>query len=173
MPEKYDDQNHELLRFSASSLDYDAFLHAADAYVCGVGPEPVVEALSVPSSIHNSDGGAPVSIHFEDGLLRMMVRAPSYFKKYMNSLRYGYIGRSRGGRNGIVHVDDSSQNHLVMRIASFMVTDKGLDLLVRRAIEEPEAVKVVAHRKNGDRVVGIRDRRSGDVFLYGIENYSH
>jgi hypothetical protein len=114
-----------------------------------------------------------VDVHFERELLLGMVERPHDFRKYFNSLRHGYIGRSRGGRNGIVSVDKGRHNHLVTKVESFLASARGQDLMRRRGITAAEPVKVVAHEMNGDRLVGILDRVSRSVFLYGVENYSH
>jgi hypothetical protein len=155
------------LEFKASSLDYSGFLDAVKEHIAGIGCEPVITVDSAPDNAHGA------TVYFEGHLMKAIIRNPSHHKRFFNALRYGYIGRTRGGRNGIVSVNLDSDSHLTAKVLSFMDTDKGRELIGRRRISDPEPVKIVAHMMGGDRLVGFRDRTSGEVTLYDLLNYDH
>ncbi len=118
----------------------DAFVPQAQDYLKGIAPLPVlhVHSSQAPDGLERA-----VTVAFSPGLLRDILKHPHEFKKDFTALNYGYVGSTNGGKNGIVPL-------------------RGQDVRLLRAVapylkEGMEPVKVVVHRKNGDRMVGVRD----------------
>ncbi len=91
-------------------------------------------------------------------------------KKFLNSLRYGYIGTSLGKKNGITaitNLDKRIREHFL----SFQGSDEYLLLVERGALSDPIGVKVVAHVPSGERMVGLYDQLNRKAIFYTIDGY--
>jgi len=112
-----------------------------------------------------------VTVHFDEFLLEDICRYSSEFKKDFNSiLTYGYIGHSNGGKNGIVDVRDKDIN-LLSKIDSYVRSIRGQATLIGYGfnLKNLSSVKVVAHKPNGERVIGVKD--SDKVLLFDKVSY--
>lgn len=91
-------------------------------------------------------------------------------RKFLNSLRYGYIGLSHGGRNGITAITE--RDHKIFSdFNRFRDTERYGSLLQLEELVNPIGVKVVAHIPTGERMVGLLDVINEKVVFYEIGKY--
>ncbi len=130
---------------------------------------------SVVFPVHSTNEGAverDLTVVFTSGVLPELQRNPIIAKKTENVLRYGYIGASRGGRNGIVDVRASDRNFLDT-IESFLDSTEGRELMKGECLnrESLRPVKIVAHIPQGVRPIGFLDIEKNKVYIIGMEKY--
>ncbi len=111
---------------------------------------------------------------FADNALAILESDPYGMKKDLTSaLTYGFIGATRGGRNGIVPVRESDAR-LQRRIEGYIRTLDPAELQSKYGIniENSEGVKIVVHRKNGLRTIGIRDTQTNHIVFFDQKTYN-
>lgn len=158
--------------FDKSNLDPASFAAAAAAWLAGAGPAVVLSAPSAAKFEHDRIG---VLVYLDDALLRHVCAHMTKFKRDLVAIvTYGYVGSSRGGKNGVVLIPDrdSALQGMPERFCS------GRYEALRRRLGLPEdpsqlvGVKVVTHRKSGERIVGVMDKMTGAVALIEVRWYN-
>jgi hypothetical protein len=105
--------------------------------------------------------------------LRAELSDPKYLAirgKFLNSLRYGYIGFSRGGRNGIVAITERDHK-LFEDFERFKATERYNEIIQLEDLVDPIGVKVVAHIPSGKRMVGLYSPTTNKAVFYAIGRY--
>lgn len=94
-------------------------------------------------------------------------------KFHSAALSHGFRGRSFGGKNGVVYLNESDVD--LCQTAQALL-DQNNDILKKMGVNTDSLlpVKIVAHVKNGNRLVGAIDRSSSPytVYVLGLSNYS-
>lgn len=121
---------------------------------------------------------------FTDELLDNIIQNPAHYKKdFTTALTYGFMGTANGGVNGIVRLRDEDQR-MQRKVNEYMKTAEQ-DIQREYGIALPhgtpstpdhkpaavEGVKIVCHRKNGLRTIGIRDIRTNHVLFFDRMTY--
>lgn len=158
--------------FDNNTLDIKLFLEASKEYLETGDNIPV---LAASSSVKFSHDVSTVHIYFYDDLLKQIVK---YIKKYSRDLRslitYGYRGNSRGGKNGLVNIPERDKN-LQEIVENFQSSCRYTEFCERIGIldgyKELFPVKVVTHRKSGERIVGVLDKSTWNSVLYDVKSY--
>ncbi len=122
----------------------------------------------------------PVKVIYLDSVVRtaQQARNPSQAltelaKFHRAAMQHGFRGRSFGGKNGVVEINDSDV--ALGRSYARLLGEKSEEL-ERLGVNLCDAVpvKVVAHVENGNRLLGVLDKASQPytVYLLGVSNYS-
>ena len=167
-------QSREIRVFNKDSFSPDYFFRTAEKYLKDLNnsPTPVILAESSPKFKHDS---MQVRIYLYDRLLDKLTRSKNEYAKDLNDLvLYGYIGKSRGGKNGLVAVPrrDTNLRGIVERFDSQRYIDFCSRLRIFIGDPNLTPVKVVTHRKNGERIVGVFSREDQRAVLYDTRKYS-
>jgi len=109
-------------------------------------------------------------IRFTEDLVDKMQRDERKSKKFLNSLRYGFIGVSSGGRNGITEITKRDRG-IYRHSQRFKGSAQYEALLKDEELNDPLPVKVVAHVPSGDRMVGLYDKSGSKVVFYDVYRY--
>jgi len=185
---------YEKKRFS-----WDRFVHEAEHYL-HIAAHDYGEAhrLARPTFVAPSHLARPsvpfdrVTFLFTDEQLDEIVRDPSQYKKDLNAaLTYGYIGHSNGGRNGIALLrgtDKRMQHRVDEYLKASHIPDDGMFMPPRDVLAEEygigrllqgetqphhlEGVKIVCHRKNGLRTIGVRDANTNHILFFDRMTYT-
>lgn len=81
---------------------------------------------------------------------------------------YGYIGKSKGKRNGIVDIRKEDKTLL----QDYKAIMKKFNVQGRYNLSESiTPVKIVAHIPTGDRFVGCKDNPTRSIVIFGMSNY--
>lgn len=165
--------------YTKQSFSLDSFVKHAQAYLLGDRKDrPVCEApshLVVPAVPFKT-----VQFTFTDELLETIVELPhSYKKDFAAALTYGSIGASRGGKNGIVKLREEDAR-MQRRVQEYLRADpqelkKKYDLPLEEGFPPDqwlEGVKIVVHRKNGLRTIGIRNICNNHVLFFDRITYT-
>lgn len=116
------------------------------------------------SSVEPTDGiERIVHFTFSDGLLKTIMKQPNEWKKdFTAALKYGYIGYTNGGRNGIVRLrkEDAGMQE---RVNTYTSKDLSAYNISK---ENAEGVKIVVHRKNGLRTIGVHDKNTNNILFF-------
>jgi len=128
--------------------------------------------IAVISAGH--DEQTTVTAVFSESLLRRLRKHRNTYTKDVDTLiRFGYRGVSSGKRNGVFRITKSDK-----RISSALEADgsRGLELLASEFDYKPLStdvvgVKIVRHRPNGRRLVGVMDMRKKRVVFYAERKY--
>lgn len=160
------------IEFTKDSFDMGSFLEASRRYLQDPENIPVLVAESCPKFGHNQ---GTVEVFFYDSLLRTICRGRTRYQRDLNDiLTYGYIGNSRGGKNGLVVIPPRDRNlqGVVERFCSPRYSE--FCNLVEFPQNDPNntGVKVVTHRKSGERIIGVFNRDKRSAVLYGTRRYS-
>ncbi len=147
--------------FDKNNFVMEKFLEDMDAYQKGMGEPP----LLIVKSILN---GQLIEVVIEEPLIRMIRRKPYEYTRDISAvLTYGYVGYSKGGKNGIANITKRDQN-LQREFNRFIDCRRGIDLLAKYGIKPQSAfgVKVVVHRKNGRRIMGTMEKDKPKIILF-------
>jgi hypothetical protein len=121
---------------------------------------------------------------FTDEMLEDIVRHPNHYKKDFNTaMTYGFMGNANGGVNGIVRLREEDER-MNRRVQGFMkyaenFVQNNYDIALQAGIPgEPgckppsvEGVKIVCHRTNGLRTIGIRDCHTNEILFFDSITY--
>lgn len=149
-------------------FDLAAFLEHGRAYARGQAQRPWCRSNTLAAT----DGLEHRTLFtFDDELLAVMLKFPGEFKKDLRAaLNYGFLGSSSGGRNGIMLLRSED---LRMQNKARQYVEKREDFLREDCdIRAPEGVKIVVHRMNGLRTIGVRDRSNGNTVFFDQLQYS-
>jgi len=134
----------------------------------------VAPVLTAPSAAKFAHDQISIRVYFVDGLLQHICRHKAKYRRHLEAIvTYGYMGGSRGGKNGIIRVSGRDTGlvgvaeRLITRRSAQAMRRMGLAMNPRNLVE----VKVVTHRKNGERIVGVMDRLTGTVLLVETRAY--
>jgi|GEM_PF-5153110 len=155
--------------FRKSGFRMDEFVGAARDHLRGGHPLPVLKV----NSTFPKGTVSEAEVWFDHPLLTGIAHEPQVFKRDMNSaLTYGYIGRTRGGRNGIVDVTERDGN-VAEHVSGFLGSRAGREFMGKYGLNPSNlsGVKIVVHRKSGRRVVGVWDRASNRFIFFGEASY--
>jgi hypothetical protein len=155
--------------YSRNNFSLDDFAAQCSAYLTGNCERPWCEARSV-NPTDNID--RIVQFTFGDRLIRNIVKFPRDFEKDLtDALSYGYIAHANGGRNGIVllRTDDLKMRR---RVANYAVTNEKALWHVYNIRKPNEGVKIVCHRPNGVRTIGVMDPDTNRILFFDQKKYS-
>ncbi|MEM4239865.1 MAG: hypothetical protein QXM31_02370 [Candidatus Woesearchaeota archaeon] len=162
--------------FTKENFSLDSFREKAKEYLNNKSQTPVCVA---PANLVVKQAGSSVRFTFSERLLEDILKHPEEYKKdFTAALTYGYIGGSNGGRNGIVRlrredrkmqnaIDDYLRTHLEF-LADVYDIGKTTGNELPRALE---GVKIVVHRTNGIRTIGIRDPKTNNIHFFDRASY--
>lgn len=162
-------------RFLKSEFEFQRFIAAARA----IG-EPQLVMLYADSAAKFPKDRFPIEVYFHPSLLNRIIRSGNKYAKDLSSiLTYGFIGESRGGKNGVVVIPQRDVNlqSVVDNYQRADYSEFGKLAGVPNNPREIIGVKVVSHRKSGERIVGILQRpvlesnRPGKAVLYDTRYY--
>lgn len=138
----------------SSESQIKAFLQHARNYLDDKCDCPWFETDSVKAS----DGiERKVLFTFDQGLLGCIVaRSADYEKDIKTALKYGYIGNSTRGRNGILPLR-RQDTRMLQRVKTYLEAAAHRLPKLEITPENIEGVKIVHHRPSGLRTIGIRD----------------
>ena len=156
--------------FQRDNYQFNEFIAAALNYLREHEQIPVLQSQSAAKFDHNR---VVTLTYFFDELLEEITRNKLEYKRDLaNILTYGFIGNSRGGRNGLVLIPrrDTNLSDVLAKAKTGkyeqFASEIGLDL------NQALPVKVVTHRKNGKRLVGIINKEQRRVMLYDFRSYT-
>jgi len=134
----------------------------------------VAPVLTAPSAATFAHDQISIRVYFLDDLLKHICRHKTKYRRDLEAVvTYGYMGGSRGGKNGIIRV--SGRDTGLVGVAERLPTRRFVLALRRLGLSlDPQSlieVKVVTHRKNGERIVGVMDRSTGTVVLLETRSY--
>lgn len=132
------------------------FIESAKAYLKKEQPLPwcVTNAIKTREQIN-----LPVTFTFSDSLLEELIENPSDFKKDIcTAIQYGFRGNTNGGVNGIVRLRNEDEK--MRRIISTYYNKNKTILQTSYRIINPEGIKIVVHRPNGLRTIGLMDKHT-------------
>ena len=122
-------------------------------------------------SVLATDGLARiVYFTFSPPLLDTILKHPAEFEKdFAAAFKYGYVGSSNGGRNGIVKL--RKEDRWMQGYVNNFIRN-GAELLSKiYGITQYEGVKIVVHRKSGLRTVGVRDPSNNKIIFFTRMHY--
>ena len=160
------------IQFDKESFNLDSFIKATARYLNSYDNIPLLVAESSPKFEHDK---MRIEIYFFDKLLKTICEKK---EKYSRDLRdlviYGYIGQSRGGKNGLVLIPERDRNlsGIVEKFDSNRYSDFCKRIGIFGESKSLSPVKVVTHRKNGERMVGVFNRTTKEAVLYETRSYS-
>jgi len=151
-------------------FDPNQFLTQARQYLQGSGTMPVISVRSI-APVQGTNNR--LDVYFTPEILRLIYDGGDRFKKDLRAIgTYGFRGYSKGGVNGLVALSmtgnrDENFGDLVMKAKQSYFNE--ISSTGFRVSDENVPVKVVCHRKNGLRLLGLLDRQSGRavIFCYG------
>ena len=161
--------------FDKENYDPEEFFRIAQNYLENSIDLPVLKAESVSKFDFDR---LQVSVYFQDEVLNKICKNKKKFERDLKDIiLYGFIGRCRSGKNGIVLLspNPNSRDYVFGDIFHRFIKKKYSDFFKR--IEFPyqkddiEGIKVVTHRKNGERLYGLMNRTIEKVVLLGVESY--
>lgn len=127
------------------------FLYNLGVYKKCIGKKP---CLLIPKD--KKFGKGYLDLYLSDDFTEEVLKDPARYKPdFITALMYGYRGYSSGEQNGVFNIQDS---------------DKGLLEKVKRYSNE-RGVKIVRHRPDGKRVVGIFPEKSEEILIIGEASY--
>lgn len=147
------------------------------------GLEPLLDHIStylnrrrtVPVSKTSSISGPDITFTFSDPLLKRFLKDTHSLKKpYETAIKHGFLGYSKGGRNGIFYqrgndrrltntTDSLAETHKQEVLEDLNISEKGLDALKK--------VKIVWHNPSGERVVGLYNHDNHRILFLGFASY--
>jgi hypothetical protein len=149
----------------------DIFLEHVKGYLDGKRTVPV-------SQIVNKSGQCAmptILFTFSDALLRMFIEDLNAVKKpYEVAIKYGLRGYSKGGVNGILYQCEEDTEMLQATDALVRQNKKKVleDLLIKEEkLDDLRKVKIVHHRPDGKRVVGVYNTEVGRMIFLGFAQY--
>lgn len=158
----------EPMMYSKANWSMDAFVqHAKESLNA---QEPLPQLVAASRGLDDAD----VTCSFASGLLADITKKPQEYKKEFNSvLTHGYVGNSNGGVNGIVSVRSTSDENLHERLDNYLESYAGRKTLAAHGInaDTAEKVKIVVHKKNGMRVIGLLDKRTRNALFVDQVGY--
>jgi len=114
-----------------------------------------------------------ITVTFHKDIIRRLLANPRDYQRDINAIvTYGYLGRTRGGRNGITDITDRD-GALMTKFLTIMSSTFGREVLIEynSKLEDIRGVKVVVHRKNGLRIFGFLNRDKNRIALLGESRY--
>lgn len=156
--------------FDKNSFSLDSFIEASNEYLETKNGIPVFLVESSPKFEYDR---MRIKVYFYDKLLEEIIRNKNkYARDLRDLLLYGYVGSSRGGKNGLVAVSQRDRN--LSGIVRKFNAQRYRDFCDRIGIlkEDVKPVKLVTHRKSGERIVGVFNRATKEAVLYEIRIYS-
>ena len=161
--------------YAHDSTEYDQggiknFLVHVRAYLHGRRTIPVSGVSSTPR-------GPRVTLTFVNDLLhRFLVRDAELLKSYDVTMKYGFGGFSRGGKNGIFYQrpdpHDLKLRAATRRFVRAHQTEVMEDLLVGvKGLATLRPVKVVQHDPSGRRLVGVLNPATNRIIFVGFAVY--
>ena len=125
----------------------------------------------ITQSVSPTDGVSRTSlVTFTPDLLKDMLKRKVEYKKDINALRFGYIGPTNGGRNGIAPLR-TEDGRMIERVNRWQKTNESELLRAYEIGANYEGVKIVVHRKNGLRTIGVRDLDNEHIIFFEQMNY--
>jgi hypothetical protein len=173
--------------YQKSTFDWGTFLHAAEHYTNRAPAlskqNRIAQRPAFVAPSHLARPAVPfanVQFTFTDELLDDIVRHSNEYKKdFTTALTYGYMGNANGGVNGIVRLrgEDERMNRRVEEylksVGNTSIRDYYHIGLPQGTPGTPdykpasvEGVKIVCHRKNGLRTIGIRDSHTNHILFF-------
>jgi hypothetical protein len=163
----------QFCQFNKENFNLDDFLIASQRYLRD--PERArIPVLDCDSAAKFDYDKRRISVFFYDDLLRLITMNMTKFRRDLNEiLTYGYIGNSRGGKNGLVVIPtrDRELRDVVERFSAQKYKEFCDKLGIQDDKAEYSPVKVVCHRKSGERIVGVLNKRQKKGILYDVRQY--
>lgn len=157
--------------FRKDKFDVNNFISISLDYLAGNPLVPVIEATSSPKFEYDK---MTIEIYFYDKLLQKIIREKNKYSRDLKDLvLYGYVGQSRGGKNGLVAISTRDRN--LSGIIEKFNAQRYRDFCRKLGVLQNNfliPVKVVTHRKSGERIVGVFSREPRESVLYEIRNYN-
>ena len=151
--------------FHSTERPVHLFFQHAKEYLKGDGTVPV----SMADSVHGQ-----ITFTFVDGLLKKLLHCKETAKPYEVALKYGFLGHSIGGRNGICYVRDRDTN-LLSAVERLIQSHKPAVLkdldMEESDISKLRPVKIVHHSPSGKRVVGAYKTDNHRIIFLGLAHY--
>lgn len=156
----------ELYITTEQTAPVDYFIEASRQYLRHWRTIPVVMAPTI--------GGKHCYITFVDDLLREMVTDRSLVKAVEVCLKFGFLGFSKGGRNGVFHLRESDRK--LRAAAAQLVSEHEFEIVKDLEIPSYEIaslhfVKVVQRDGTGRRLVGVLNEGNHRIILLGFASY--
>ena len=161
----------ESIEFDKDNFDIDKFIKTARSYLYEGTSIPSIIAISSPNFIHDH---LTIKAFFYDSLLKSLIEKKSKYKKDLyNLIRYGYIGGSNGGKNGLVLISRNPSSGDFKNVVERFNLEKYFSFCnkIGFKIEDLKPVKIVTHRSNGERIVGVLNRENMVAVLYEARTY--
>jgi hypothetical protein len=146
----------------------DPFLERVQAYLAG--------AVTIPVTRTKSLGDELVKFTFTNALMARFLKEDARLAKaYECAVKYGFRGRSRGGRGGIF-LQRERDTMLRKRTDTLVATQErevteDLDI-ESSSLPKLARVKIVYPNRAGERVVGVMDGRRHRIIFVGLAKYS-
>lgn len=158
--------------FDKDSFSLDSFIEASSEYLETKNEIPVLLTESSPKFEFDR---MKIEVYFYDKLLEEIIRNKNKYSRDLKDLvLYGYVGSSRGGKNGLVAVSDRDKN--LSGIVEKFNAQRYRDFCNRIGILEENIklnpVKLVTHRKSGERIIGVFNKTRKETVLYEIRSYN-
>jgi hypothetical protein len=160
--------------FRKKDFNPEVFFQISRRFLEGNSVTPVLVADSCPKFEYDYKS---VRVYFHKDVLKEILENKTKFQRDLYSvLTYGFIGPSRGGKNGLVLVNSSRRDSnfvdVPQRFRDSRYSGFCESIGFNQNSDKIVGVKLVTHRKNGERIVGVLDRNDWRAVLYGIRRYS-
>src|SRR3989344_4917814 len=129
---------------------------------------------TIPVSRTTSFANKPVSFTFSTQLLlRFQEDAQSMKKPYEVAVKYGYRGNSNGGINGIFNQrkEDRRLKKKTEKFLSDYIDEVIEDLDLTNGLDNLRKVKIVWHKPNGERIVGLYNNENSRIIFLDFAKY--
>lgn len=160
------EQFHNQARYEALGLD--DFLDHAKGYLAGERTIPVSKAPSI-------DSAPGLIFTFTNALLEQMTQGDQALEKaYQITMKYGFRGHSRGGRNGVFYqrAKDTGMLGATERLILANQEEVMADLsIAEKSLDSLEKLRVVWHRPSGKRMVGAYNPKNHRAIFLGFATY--
>jgi hypothetical protein len=139
----------------------EPFHYANQEYVRDGGLAPI----TIVPSHHGNDLGISFSLKLSDLFLK---KSRFMEKSYETALKYGFMGFSTGGKNGIFYLRNDDEKLLD---ETKRIIDREWNELEANDVFLKKPVKIVTHSRKEERVVGAYDGGNGRIHFLDIASY--
>ncbi len=138
------------------------------------------DVLRMPETTSPGYVAQPIQIYYLPSVVQTAKKIPNgqraleeLAKFHVAAIRHGFRGHSSGGKNGVVIINKTNAQ-LFSDYEQLFKDNKDVLRSLGADIFALIPIKVVAHVKNGNRLIGAIDRTSRPykVYVLGMSNYS-